>query len=610
LIIGSYKDFEEYGMIGSLKTCALVGRDGSIDWLCLPELGSPSVFASILDSERGGRFQIKPSAGYESVQSYHGDTNILKTAFTTSLGKTVLTDFMEVDKGGSGNEHVPALYRKVECVNGETELEVVFAPGFDYARKTPEYDISDDGVTAKSGDKTLFLRAPCAFKVRGTAATAALKLSKGDHAWFVVRYKGTKKESEETCEQVLVRTKEYWSGWAHRCRNSSPVLKGPQHHLFVRSGLILKMLSNPDTGAIAAAPTASLPERIGGVRNWDYRYTWIRDASFTTQALFHLGHVEEARGFQSWIERIIQHDDPSKMQIMYGLHGEKDLTESTLDNLSGYRGSSPVRIGNGAARQKQLDIYGELVNGIYDTSRYGADISGKTWDFVRSIVDYVCDAWNTEDCGIWEVRGGLRHFVYSKIMCWVAVDRGIRIAGSIKADYPDDRWNKARDDIKKAVLEKGFSEKLNSFVQSFGSEDLDATSLLIPVMGFLPADDPKVLGTIEATLKYLTTEEGLVYRYKGEDGLPGSEGHFILCSFWLVKALSLAGKLDKAEEVFNNMLKYVSPLGLLSEEIDTETGKQIGNFPQAFSHLGLINAALYLGISRGKEHTGPRPMGM
>jgi GH15 family glucan-1,4-alpha-glucosidase len=370
-------------------------------------------------------------------------------------------------------------------------------------------------------------------------------------------------------------------------------------HGIVRSGLVLKLLTHHETGAICAAPTTSLPEEIGGSRNWDYRFNWIRDASFTVQALKNAGHVKEAKNNLKWFMDICKGaHEPRDIQIMYGLHGEADLEEIELPHLSGYRNSRPVRIGNGAAKQKQLDIYGELLNAFYETTQYRGVVSRGDWGYVMKILDYVCDVWNTTDAGIWEVRSGAQHFVYSKLMCWVAIDRGIKIAELSNFEAPIGRWDKCREDIKNAILQRGFNKKLNSFVQSFDSETLDATSLLIPIRGFLPFDDDRVQGTIDAALKGLTTKNGLVYRYKGEDGLPGSEGAFVLCSFWLVDVLALSGRVEEAEDVFNNLLKYISPLGLFAEEIDPETGEQLGNFPQAFSHIGLVNSALYLGKTK------------
>ena len=605
-----FKNLEDYGVIGNLQTCALIGRDGSIDWLCFPYLESPSVFAALLDKERGGYFYIHPNAKYESLQSYIENTNVLQTTFAAPLGVVVVTDFMNPE-GRKDDHYAGEVFRKVECVNGTVELEINFSPRFDYARAVSDFEIAEGGVIAQAKNESLFLQSPIALNIDGQSAKGTISLRGGEAVWFVLQYKHHISLSDKDCNKFLADTKRFWSSWAHKCLRSECILEGPWHNIVVRSGLILKLLANPETGAIAAAATTSLPEKIGGVRNWDYRYAWVRDSSFTAQALFHLGHIKESQDFRRWMRGIVvKTEDPSQIQIMYGLNGEVDLKEEVLDNLSGYKNSSPVRIGNGAAGQKQLDIYGELLNAVYDTTRHGEDISYKNWTIIRRIVDYVCSVWNTEDSGIWEVRGGPRHFVYSKLMCWTALDRAVKISRFKGFDCPVKKWGRVRETIKQAILEKGFSKKLNSFVQSFDSDVLDASSLLIPLMGFLPFDDFRVQGTIAAVLKRLTTPGGLVYRYEADDGLPGSEGNFVLCSFWLIQNLALSGRVEEAEEMFLNVLKYISPLGLFSEEIEAETGRQIGNFPQAFSHIGLINSALYIGIAKGRKHKGPKPAGL
>ena len=602
-----YKDLEDYGIIGNLETCALVGKDGSIDWLCLPFIDSPSVFAAILDAERGGHFRVGPATEYESIQSYIKKTNILQTTFSTALGKVILTDFMK-EKGGN---HHRAVFRKVECLKGNVDLEICFKPRLKYAKVLPSLSPLENGVLAQSENEKLFLQSTLPLEIHDNEVKQTLLIKKGQTLWFVMQYATQDPLSPEECEKKLIKAKEYWIGWRNKSNPLSSIIDEPWHDLVIRSGLILKLLINTDSGAIAAAPTTSLPEKIGGVRNWDYRYSWIRDASFTVQALYHLGHVKESKEYYKWIENIIlEAKDPSKILIMYPLNQGTSLEERVLENLSGYKNSSPVRIGNQASKQKQFDIYGELINAIYETTRHGESISHKTWKFIERIVDYVCQLWTIEDSGIWEIRGGLRHFVYSKLMCWVAIDRALKIAELKKIKAPLDNWTKVKEEIKNLILDKGFNKKLNSFVQSFDSESLDATSLLIPLMNFLPPEDPRVQGTIDATLKWLVTKDGLVFRYKAEDGLPGSEGNFIICSFWLVKALALSKRVEEAERIFNNILKHVSPLGLLAEEIDPETSKQLGNFPQAFSQIGLINSALYLGLAKGRKQVGRKLVGM
>ena len=443
----------------------------------------------------------------------------------------------------------------------------------------------------------------------GHDVQAEFTLAAGTSAAFVLSRDVLVGLSVESCRTLQRETESYWRGWVHSCDREICAFEGPWHDAVIRSGLVLKLLTHKDTGAIAAAATTSLPECIGGIRNWDYRYAWVRDASFTVQALHNLGHVREAQGFFRWMRSIVkQAEDPASLHIMYGLHGGTALTEKTLDHLEGYSESRPVRIGNGASTQRQLDIFGELILAMYDTSRYGSDITPGEWNLVEKIADYVSTAWKNTDAGIWEVRGGDRHFTYSKLMCWVAVDRAIRIAERLGNHARVTLWKSARKDIRSAILQNGYNEKRKSFVQSFGADTLDATSLLIPTMGFLPHDDPRVQSTLNATLQDLAVG-GKVYRYKGDDGLPGGEGAFMLCSFWLITALALAGRAEEAKEYLVDVLKHSGPTMLLSEEIDTSTGRQLGNLPQAFSHIGLINSALYIGKAAGKPHTGPELTG-
>jgi GH15 family glucan-1,4-alpha-glucosidase len=605
-----YKRLEDYGIIGNLETCALVGRDGSIDWLCLPYLESPSVFADLLDADKGGHLSIRPVTKYESEQSYVKNTNILQTFFTTPLGNAVLTDFMPLKTKG-GTHSVSAVFRKVECTGGQVKMQVSVRPRFDYASTVPSFEPAESGILFKTREQGLFFQSPIPLVSRDGEVTGKASLKEGDTLWFVLQYNHIAPLLPKDLENMLKEVEKFWLSWVHKCAPAGCIIDTPWHDLVVRSGLILKLLSNPNTGAIAAAATTSLPEEIRGARNWDYRFAWIRDASFTNQALFHLGHVKESQDFRKWIMRIAEKaDNPSEILSVYGLRTEAHLEEQVLEHLSGYEDSHPVRVGNAAAKQKQLDIYGELLNAIYDTTRHGEEISHESWEVFRKIIDYVSQAWQTKDSGIWEMRGEPRHFVYSKLMCWVAIDRGIKVAREKNLEAPFKKWEAVKKEIRTAIIEKGFSRKLNSFVQYFDSEILDATSLLISPMGFLPAYDAMVQGTIDATLKGLVTKKGLVYRYAGEDGIPGNEGCFFLCSFWLIKALILSDRIDEAESIFLNVINYISPLGLLSEEVDPETDRLIGNFPQAFSHIGLINSALYLGIAKGKKYKGPGLLGI
>lgn len=636
----SFKDIHDYGIVGNLETCALVGIDGSVDWLCFPYLESPSIFAAILDSKKGGNFAIFPRIAYNCAQTYIDETNILQTTFYTALGTVVITDFMPVKEVAMACSYpVSSFLRKVSCLKGEVPLAVIFKPRFNYAQNPPELRSLPEGIVGQFMQEEILLKTPitlsigskCNKELEETSyqeywddypiAFAHFNLKESEKLWFSLNYtmktEGIKEEVKEKVnkkmhlEELLDKTAQYWQNWAHNCRKSISISDNTWHNLLVRSGLTLKLLTDPESGAIAAAATTSLPEQIGGVRNWDYRYAWIRDASFTIQALYHLGHDQEVSDYRRWIMKIIhQNKDLSTIDIMYGIHFEKDLKEEILSNLGGYKGSTPVRIGNGAVKQKQLDIFGELVNVIYETSRYGQEILPESWEIIREVVNYVCQVWNTKDSGIWEVRGNLRHFVYSKVMCWCALDRGIRIANTKQLSAPIDDWIQAREQIKDTILSRGFNPKLNSFRQALDEDALDSSNLLIPTLGFLPAKDPRVQGTIDATIKYLNAGNGLFYRYVSDDGLAGNEGCFLLCSFWLIKALALSSRFKEAEYFYSQILKYLGPLGLLSEEVDPKTGMALGNFPQAFSHIGLINAALYLGITQNQQHKGPRPIGI
>ncbi len=610
-MIHEFKDIENYGIIGNLETCALIGNDGSIDWLCFPYLESPSVFAAILDKERGGHFTIQPVSKFSSFQAYIKETNIIQTTFNTPFGMVTITDFMPVNLYNGTKQH-RTIYRKVKCIEGHIRLELSFKPLFNYARDTPDFELINKGISCTFENQNLFLNTKIPLKINDGTATGQFDMRKGKEIWFVLQYNQQDEYypyNHGDFNKKLQETKEYWENWTYKCHKLC-ILEDIWHDILARSGLVLKLLSNPESGAIAAAATTSLPECTGGVRNWDYRYAWIRDSAYTIQALFHLEHIQESQDYMRWISSLIKQDkNPSDIRIMYPIHKDVGMKEQMLDYLSGYKQSSPVRIGNAAFNQTQLDIYGELINAIYDTTRYGKDISDKTWEFIMDFVDYICRVWTTKDQGIWEVRDEPRHYVHSKLMCWVAVDRGIQIA-ELKDIEAANKWKKTREEIKSAILENGFNKEINSFVQSFNSNALDATTLLIPILGLLPFDDPRVQSTIDAVMKNLMTEKGLVYRYKNEDGLPGDEGCFVLCSFWLVDSLALSDRLDEAIKVFVNVLQLMNPLGLLSEEIDPQTGKLLGNFPQAFSHIGLINSALYIGIARGRKHRGPKPQGV
>lgn len=604
----AYKPLEHYGIIGNLETCALTGADGSIDWLCLPHLESPSLFGRLLDAAKGGYFQIRPKDNFKSYQTYVDRTNILETHFSSSAGKAVLTDFMPPFKKRQSWHKHQVLFRKLKCLGHRQTFTVTFHPAFNYARNKCKLSSTNFGIAAHSGKQKVFLDGPQPFKIKGQSGSSQITLKPGEEIFLVMQFNNHNVYSFNQASARLKATAKFWHKWAHNCQKDTCVFKGPWHGLVVRSGLLLKLLTHGETGSIAAAATTSLPETLGGVRNWDYRFNWIRDSVFTTQALYNLGHVKEARQLFNWYKRIYKGADLKQVQIMIGLHGQRQLPEKPLWHLSGYKNSRPVRIGNKAASQRQLDIYGELLNMAYETTRFGDSISGRDWDLLKKIVNHVGRVWQKKDAGLWEVRIGYRHYVYSKVMCWVAVDRGIKIAEKKGFAAPFPKWLKLREDIRKTILEKGYNKKLNSFVQFFGSTALDASNLLIPLVDFLPLRDSRVQGTIVAVKKYLT-KGGLVARYNSGDGLPGSEGRFILCTYWLIDALALSGQIAQAEKLFKNLLKLASPLGLFSEEVDLTTRQQLGNFPQAFSHIGLINTTLYLGLAKGHFKPSVKPVG-
>ncbi len=603
-----YRPIENYGIIGDMHSVALVGMDGSIDWLCFPHFDSPSVFAAILDDEKGGRFRISPTSGdFTCKQLYWPDTNVLITRFFSPDGVGEVTDYMPVGAPESGHGH-HLLIRRVKVVRGEVTFRMECFPAFDYAREEHETEISDEGACFRSPQLSLGLTASVPLKHQDSGIATEITLQEEQTAMFVLREIeagagcGVSLSEPET-EELLRQTVEYWRRWLSQCTYT-----GRWRERVYRSALALKLLTFEPTGAIVAAPTCSLPESLGGERNWDYRYTWIRDAAFTLYGLLRIGFTEEAAQFMGWLESRCQHSNPDgSLQLMYGIDGRSDLTEETLDHLDGYRGSRPVRIGNGAYDQLQLDIYGELMDAVYLYNKHGDPISYDLWTRLRVLVNWVCDNWQQKDEGIWEVRGGQRHFVYSKLMCWVAIDRGLRLASKRSFPADRDRWLKVRDQIYEEIMEWGWSAERKSFVQSYDDDTLDASNLIMPLVFFLSANDPRMLGTLDATNR--SPKDGglvsnsLVYRYdveKSPDGLEGEEGTFNLCSFWLVEALTRAGRVDEARLIFEQMLGYSNHLGLYAEEIGPG-GEALGNFPQAFTHLTLISAAFSLNRVLGAE---------
>ncbi|CAN5715381.1 glycoside hydrolase family 15 protein [soil metagenome] len=603
-----YHPISGYALIGNRHTCALVSRDGSVDWCCLPYLDSASCFAGILDAKRGGRWKIAPTGTASVRRGYVGPSAVLRTEFAAAGGRLDLTDFLPI-RGGRGEEpsrSLPTLVRMARCVEGEVEVEIEWTPRPDYARADVTIARVDGRILARTPDEELWLSGlpeTARISTADASLTTRIPLRAGEDLSLLYSWgEADPTPAHELALRYLDETLAWWTAWAESCRIAPQT--EPWREMVLRSGMVLKLLTNERTGAMAAAPTASLPEEIGGIRNWDYRFCWVRDASMTSQAFVTLGQTADGVALLSFLEKAAaQHADPSRIQVVYGLQGETRLTEYNLGHLDGYRDSRPVRIGNGAAIQRQLDVYGELLEAAYDLLRIGAPPGDTQWEWLRGIADYVCEVWQWKDRGIWEVRGPERHFVYSKLMCWVALDRALRIASALGWQGDTARWRREREAVRAAILEQGYDASRNTFVQSFESRALDASNLLIPMTGFLPPDDPRVVGTIDAILRDLT-EDGLVHRYRPEetpDGVGGGEGAFGICTFWLVDALARIGRTEEAVGIFTGMLARANDLGLYAEEINPRTGEFLGNFPQAFTHIGLINAAHRLGQALDRD---------
>ncbi|MHC4942886.1 MAG: glycoside hydrolase family 15 protein [Planctomycetota bacterium] len=591
-----YQPIENYGVIGDLNTVALVGMDGSIDFMCFPRFDSPTIFAALLDHEKGGRFQIQPSLKEARCkQLYLPDTNILITRFLSEEGVAEISDFMTVGDQDYGQN----LVRRVKCVRGDVHFKMLLAPRFDYARAEHSVEQNEDKVLfiSKGPDKSaLRLHSDVPVQIKGGDAFAEFSLREKETATFILESVDSGKEACCTSRDYVSRafkdTMNFWQRWIGRS-----TYRGRWREMVNRSALTLKMLISREHGSVVAAPTFGLPEEMGGERNWDYRYTWIRDASFTLYALIRLGYTEEAGAFMHWIEaRCGELNPDGSLQIMYGIDGRHDLIEKNLMHLEGYKGSKPVRIGNGAYDQLQLDIYGELMDSVYLYDKYGDPISYDLWTNLVRLLEWVCKNWRLEDEGIWEVRGGKQEFLYSRLMCWVALDRGIRLAQKRSYPAPLDQWQKERNIIHQEIFTKFWNPEREAFVQSLGSDTVDAANLLMPLVRFISPIDPRWISTMEV-MKTDLEDDSLVYRYRTDtaasDGLAGEEGTFCMCSFWYVEALARMGDLHKARFYFEKMLGYANHLGLYAEELDRQ-GRHLGNFPQAFTHLALISAAFDL----------------
>ncbi len=597
-----YRPIADYGIIGNMQTAALVSNDGSIDYCSMPFLDSPTIFASLLDDEKGGFFSIQPLEKFTAEQEYVPDTNVLACTFRTTGSVAVLFDFMPAESQQLPDRKEHRIHRCLLAESGPSDFVLRFAPRPDYATALPAITISEKALTAVAGANHLVLvhslRSFTIIEQKQDSVTLSFRLDAGEKAHFNLIYGNDAADNTIQCN--LQETIDYWREWLRGCFGGNCALKGRYTPMINRSMLTLKLLTFHPTGAIAAAATTSLPETIGGERNWDYRFTWLRDASFTLKAFFSLGHIAEADRFIRWLHNTYRHYGSTTLNIMYSLQGEKILTEKTLDHLGGYKNSAPVRIGNLAHNQDQWDIYGEVMDAALRLSDYAGRIDEDLWPFFCEICRLAMQNWNKPDDGIWEVRNGPAHFVYSKIMCWVALDRGITIAKRFGFEAPLEEWIAVRQAIRQDILEKGYNTDMGSFVQRYGSEDLDASLLLMPLTGFLPVQDSRIQSTIRACRHHLISD-GFLLRYRSADGLKGEEGGFILCNFWLIECLALSGDVDGAKEILANTLRASNRLGLFSEEYDGQSGTMLGNFPQAFSHIGLINAVY--AIVNAENHT-------
>ena len=594
----TYLPIEDYGLIGDLHTVALVGKNGSIDWCCLPRFDSPSVFGALLDAGKGGFFRISPSNMNEMKcqQLYLPETNILLTRFLSVNGVGEVTDFMPIKRIGTA-EHQHQILRSVAVVHGSLSFTLTCRPAFNYARDTHHVELSHDGALFQSQNFNLGLTSPIALELDGQGGVqATFAIQKGQTVHFVLESakdgdRAPQQLSDDPYQAAFQDTMHYWQNWLSQC-----TYQGRWREMVQRSALVLKLMTYAPTGAIVAAPTTSLPESVGGARNWDYRYTWIRDASFTLYSLLTLGFTQGAEAFMGWLDaRCHELQDNGTLQPMYGITGEHNLTEITLDHLEGYRQSRPVRIGNGAYTQKQLDIYGEMMDAIYVYNHYDT-ITYDLWMNVRRLLEWLENNWQEPDEGIWEVRGGPQQFLHSRMMSWVAFDRAIRVTRDRGWPAPTDKWVNIRSQIYEQIMSQGWNADKKSFVQYFGSDAVDASSLLMMITNFTGSKEPRMLSTIDRIQKELASG-ALVLRYNpkmaANDGLGSQEGTFGACSFWLVENLARAGRLDEARLLLEKLLSYSNHLGLYAEEI-SPTGEALGNFPQAFTHLALITACYHL----------------
>jgi len=587
----------DHALLSDCHSAALVSRAGSVDWLCFPRFDSAATLARLLDDD-AGHFSLAPVGAFRATRRYLDEAMVLETTFETPTGTAILTDAMAVGRNERGHElgaGAPgALLRRVVCARGGVDLELEFAPRPEFGVVEPLLTATGGGIAGRGGAEVLMLSSPLALTITDSTARGRFTLRSGEAAGFALQRRSSseaapRRWSQEEIAERIQDTAEAWRTWC----GLHQAYEGPWRELVRQSGRVLQALTYYPTGAIVAAATTSLPESVGGSRNWDYRFTWVRDACLTMEALWVAACPDEALKFFNFLAgtALTQVCHGADLQIMFGIGGEHDLTERELPGLAGWRGSRPVRIGNGAWNQRQLDVYGELLGAVQQLRDQLAGLDPATRQFLVAVADTAAARWRERDQGIWEIRGEPRDFLYSKLMCWVALDRAIDLAGLLDARDRVGRWTATRDEIRRTILERGWSDKAQAFTQVFGSDDLDASNLMIPIVRFLPADDPRMLSTLRATAERLTDEHGLVYRYRAHDGLEGEEGTFLLCTFWLAQAWALAGEVERARETFERAAGFANDVGLLSEEVDPATRELLGNFPQAFSHIGLVNAA-------------------
>ena len=587
----------DYALLSDCRSAALVSRAGSVDWLCFPRFDGPSIFARLLD-EQAGHWSIRTVGATEVSRRYLERTMALETTFRTPTGSAVLVDAMAMGLNERGHElgvDSPGIVlRSVSCRSGTVEIELEYAPRLEYGLIAPLLRPVQGGILARGGADVLVLSSPVECSIEDSTARTRFTLHADEQVSFALQHRASWEktplvQTQEAITASLQDTMMGWRTWSEMHQR----YEGPWRDLVQHSGRVLQALMYRPTGAIVAAPTTSLPESVGGERNWDYRYTWIRDASFTLDALWVAACPDEARWFFSWMAGAVatQIRRDADLQIMFGVGGEHDLSERSLHHLSGWRASRPVRIGNGAWNQRQLDVYGELLGAARRLRDQLGNLDEVTRSFLVEVADTAAARWQERDQGIWEVRGDPQDFLYSKLMCWVALDCAVELADLLNARDRVDAWTTTREQIRDAILTRSWSEKAGAFTQAFGSDELDASALMIPMVGFLPATDPRMRATIDAIAERLTDAHGLVYRYRASDGLAGEEGTFLLCTFWLAQAQALAGEIERARKTFEQAIAYANDVGLLAEEVDPASGELLGNFPQAFSHIGLVNAA-------------------